>query len=395
MDNAILFINNSYISNWDELEKLIILSFGSQSGQFRYVQQEILSSVRDGNLYDWSVLHNLTFSHELDPDNFIKMTDGELQKFLLNLCGEELNTGYRPTFENHLEIVSEYKVIENDKQNSYPIKTSIPRSKSQDRKLKIGLRVINPVNDRIDVALVKHKKADVISWSKLKKLFSIDLREKGFIHYISIDITGLKMCEYVSLYADGKFIQTFKSSPGYIDLGVGPKWAICNLGAERSTEGGDEFAWGEPTPHERLNIDDTLKEIEEIHLLDQNHEHHDDAATLILGQNWRTPTREDWENLFNNCDVSYCEIEGVPCWKFTSIINDNFIVFPIERHCNGAEVFRGSYLLQRGYGITGFSGCYWSSTAHSRFYSFAVDNVGRAKDKYEKLMIRPVYNEVQ
>lgn len=397
MAETILFINNTYISNWEELKNLIILSFGSNSSQFKYIQDEILSSARDGNFYGWAIKHNLKFSHVLGPNNFTEMTDGELEEVLLNLCGAKSSTVNRPSFKNHLEIISEYSIIENDMQNRYPIKTPIPMPKSQNSELKIGLRVINPVNDRIDIALVKHNKADVISWSKLKNIYSIDLKEKGYIHYITIDIAGLKSYESVGLYADGELIQTFKSSLGYMDLGVGLKWGTCNLGAERPTEKGDEFAWGESKPKRRLNIDAILNEINQIHFLSHVGSHtsrqYNDAATVILGEKWRVPTKEEWESLYENCDASYFEKDGVPCIKFTSKINNKYIIFPIELHWNREKVFSNDDIFARGNSrIDGFSGCYWSATA-STFDGYAENNIGQIMLANREFMIRPVYDE--
>ena len=34
----------------------------------------------------------------------------------------------------------------------------------------------------------------------------------------------------------------------YVDLGLSVKWATCNVGAEKPTDKGDLFAWGETEP---------------------------------------------------------------------------------------------------------------------------------------------------
>lgn len=379
MTGTILYVNNSYISNWDEFRELVILSFAPHSNQFKHVQNEILSSARDGNLYNWAFYHNLQFTHELDPNKFVGMTDGELQKFLLTLCGIESNEIGRPPFNDHLEIISDYKVIEKDIQNVYPIETPIPISKSKNRKFQIGLKVINPVNDRIKITLVKSKKSTISPWLQIKALFSdddisVDLKVKGFIHYVTIDISELRSCDAVYLFADGKLIYTFNSLPEYIDLGVGIKWATYNLGAEYPSETGSHFAWGKLNSAKEFNDDYKYCRMSSI---SGNQQY--DAATANRGQNWRIPKRKEWLSLYNKCDVTNIEIDGNPCLKFTSRKNKKYIILPITGFINGVK------LRNRG-----IDGCYWSSIQGDTNHAF--DNKGDYKHKYLGLMIRPVYD---
>lgn len=379
MEGAILYINNEYLCNWEEFKRLIILSFTSLSDRFKDVRQEILSSVRDGIAYDWAVLHNNLFSNELKPDNFVGMTDGELQKFLLILCGVESKEVNRPTFNNHLEIISDYKVIEDDIQNSYSIKTPIPISKSKNRKFQIGLKVVNPVNDRITITLVKNKKSTISLLPQIKSLFSdeisVDLKVKGIIHYVTIDISELRSCDAVYLYADGKLIYTFNSLPEYIDLGIGIKWATCNLGAEYPSESGEYFAWGESKPRNSFEDDYTYCRLSNISGIKPY-----DAATVTRGQNWRIPKRKEWNTLYSKCDVADVVIDGIPCLKFTSRINNKYIILPISGYMIGTRLC-----------YVGSSDCYWSSIQDDA--NDAFDNTGSYKHKYYGLMIRPVYDE--
>lgn len=379
MEEAILYINNEYLYTWEEFKRLIILSFTARSDRFKDVRQEILSSVRDGIAYDWAILHNNLFSNELEPDNFIGMTDGELQKFLLILCGVESNEVNRPTFNNHLEIISDYKVIEDDIQNSYSIKTPIPISKSKNRKFQIGLKVVNPVNDRITITLVKNQKSTSSLLPQIKSLFSdeisVDLKVKGIIHYVTIDISGLRSCDAVYLFADGKLIYTFNSLPEYIDLGIGIKWATCNLGAEYPSESGDYFAWGKLISSKQFDDDYKYCRMSNI---SGNQQY--DAATANRGQNWRIPKRKEWLTLYSKCDVTNIEIDGIPCLKFTSRINKKYIILPLTGFIDGVEIrYRG------------LDGCYWSSIQDDTNYAF--DNKGDYKHKYLGLMIRPVFDD--
>lgn len=88
-----------------------------------------------------------------------------------------------------------------------------------------------------------------------------------------------------------------------IDLGLpsGLKWAKCNLGAETAGDAGLYFAWGETTGFENGsghvfdNATYTARDISANLTLAQ------DAANVLLGGNWRMPTKEDNLELCANC----------------------------------------------------------------------------------------------
>ena len=103
----------------------------------------------------------------------------------------------------------------------------------------------------------------------------------------------------------------------YIDLGLpsGLLWASCNIGAKEPTDCGDYFMWGSTVP-------DTDKHCDWEHAPfnngnnDFNKEYFKsiqndvcpngilapeyDAATVILGDDWRLPTDDDFEELVDN-----------------------------------------------------------------------------------------------
>lgn len=121
----------------------------------------------------------------------------------------------------------------------------------------------------------------------------------------------------------------------YVDLGLpsGTLWATCNLGAGRPTQSGFVFAWGETVPHNAgtynfswgsyslcrgsgqmlskycLGIT-TGKVDNRTTLLPE-----DDAATAILGSNWRMPTVEETYELY---DTLYTK------WTFYALGNAEF-----------------------------------------------------------------------
>lgn len=94
-----------------------------------------------------------------------------------------------------------------------------------------------------------------------------------------------------------------------VDLGLpsGTIWADRNVGAIATWDHGDAFYWSQVTPVEDITIwPDPPCELEYTEPeLDAEH----DAATVILGKNWQTPSREQWEELIQQCQIE--EIIGV------------------------------------------------------------------------------------
>ena len=134
----------------------------------------------------------------------------------------------------------------------------------------------------------------------------------------------------------------------YVDLGLpsGKKWAKCNLGANFEDEEGLFFQWGDIVGYTRESIEKEsnykwysegstclLKKYNNIDkkiTLDLE----DDAAYVILGENWRIPTREDIIELRKYTERCITSIklglrESVKVYKFLSKINSKELYFPI------------------------------------------------------------------
>ena len=224
----------------------------------------------------------------------------------------------------------------------------------------------------------------------------------------------------------------------------GPKWAVCNLGAENPWNYGDYFAWGatEPmyksvswtgpsnggysvtvtwgkkrtdlteseaakygtdaafdgykiknapyykstTTYNKYNSTDKLKALQAG----------DDAATAILGEGWRTPTRADWNALYNNCEWTWqnaenTEFGGVTGYKVEGKgdYEGKYIFIPAAGYFLNAE-FRSA--ITNGY--------YWSADLHTdalkawrpTFSGTAVTIAGSANRCYG-LPIRPILDD--
>ena len=114
-----------------------------------------------------------------------------------------------------------------------------------------------------------------------------------------------------------------------VDLGLpsGTKWASMNVGANAPEECGNYYAWGdvvtrENYDHTTINYGYTESggDYSKYNATDGKTvlEPMDDAATVNWGGSWRTPTREEMEELINLCtwevttqnDVIGCKVTG-------------------------------------------------------------------------------------
>mgnify|MGYP003450004048 CR=1 FL=1 len=170
---------------------------------------------------------------------------------------------------------------------------------------------------------------------------------------------------------------------GYVDLGLpsGILWATCNVGADSPQEYGDYFAWGETEA--KGNYD---KYTYKYYKYDYNYysysdetgpfrltkycprydaeyygynnfyddlttlEPSDDAATVNWGNEWRMPTIEECQELFDNCVHKSATYRGIHGRHFTGP-NGNSIFLP-------AAGYRDGYILDG----ENTGGGYWAST---------------------------------
>ena len=200
-----------------------------------------------------------------------------------------------------------------------------------------------------------------------------------------------------------------KTTAPYVDLGLpsGTLWAACNVGAITPEDYGDYFAWGEIQPKDTYNwstyqycngssntltkycsdasfgyngFSDTLTV-----LLPE-----DDAATANWGSDWRMPTNEEWQELYNNTTHVWTMQDGVNGRLFTAE-NGNSLFLPAGGiYSNGSigSIGNGSY--------------YWSSSLstdspnlswQSSFYSNGCNNYEFAR--FFGLSVRPVRSGIQ
>ena len=163
---------------------------------------------------------------------------------------------------------------------------------------------------------------------------------------------------------------------GAVNLGLSVCWATCNVGASSPEQKGNLYAWGETDPKTtfgwanykwangsfktltKYNWDSKYGVVDNLMTLELS----DDAAHVALGSSWRTPTEEEYRELFSKCKYEFYVMNGVAGVLVTSKL----------------EGYTSNYIFIPGTNNDGTSwceGCYWTSslqdTGHHRTPDFA------------------------
>lgn len=164
---------------------------------------------------------------------------------------------------------------------------------------------------------------------------------------------------------------------GAVDMGEGFTyyWAKCNLGAEKPEYYSNYYSWGEIATKQnydkasykwwsstdgyvsaitisKYNTDPYYGTVDNNEDLDDE----DDAANVLLGKKWHTPSYGAWKELIDNCTWTWKTIKDVPGYgvvagyEIVSNSNGNSIFLPAAGWCSP------------GLGSAWAYGSYWSST---------------------------------
>ena len=193
------------------------------------------------------------------------------------------------------------------------------------------------------------------------------------------------------------------SGHDYVDLGLpsGTLWATCNVGVDSPEEYGDYFAWGETQPKSNYSWSTykygtsytTLTKYcsnssyglngftDTKTVLDPE----DDAATANWGNNWRMPTFDEIDELYNNCTSVWTTQGGKNGRLFTGP-NGNTLFLPAAGYYYGSGLFGAAS-----------GGLYWSSSLYTGtpsdacYLFFGSDYVGwDGIGRYYGRSVRPV-----
>jgi len=186
-------------------------------------------------------------------------------------------------------------------------------------------------------------------------------------------------------YGDQKSFTTYSGGGGthaYVELGLpsGLLWATCNIGATNPEDYGDYFAWGETSPKSNYSWStyqwcngsyNTLTKYCTQSSYGYNGfvdnktvlEPADDAAHVNWGGDWRMPTTQEWQELYDNTTSTWIIQGGVYGRRFTSTVvgyTGASLFIPAAGHRTGTSLYG-----------TGSEGNYWLSSlgTHDPYYA--------------------------
>ncbi len=147
-----------------------------------------------------------------------------------------------------------------------------------------------------------------------------------------------------------------ENHPHPIDLGIGVKFACCNVGARNPFENGNYYAWGETTKKLWYGYDNYIFWDKDFNpRMDLPHDISNttyDVATVKEGNTWRMPTLKELHNLVDSCRYEWLTVHGVNGVKLTGPTGKS--IFLPASGCIGEE--------KNKYYYKGIYGYYRSST---------------------------------
>jgi len=187
-----------------------------------------------------------------------------------------------------------------------------------------------------------------------------------------------------------------------IDLGLpsGTLWADRNVGAKSQYDYGLFFSWGNTKGYRpntgdmdwgdfdnafdyKFTSDEYAKTPGAKLEGDIDLEH--DAARVNMGEPWKMPTAEQFQELYDNCVWIRKNVHGVNGYLVVSKINENSLFFACSGNGHGTTLnSRGSY------------GLYWASTLYSStngrhlYFNSSDVNPQDSDSRFYGFTVRPV-----
>ena len=160
-----------------------------------------------------------------------------------------------------------------------------------------------------------------------------------------------------------------------VDLGLSVKWAPYNVGATAPEEPGDYFAWGETDTKDDYSNENCTTYGKEVSDFSGNAEY--DVATNKWGEEWRMPTKAEFEELIYDCKWEWTKQGEAEGYKVTGK-NGNSIFLPALGRKKEFEVENhevGNYWTSTPYEdeLTTACNCQFMKGIYRIFYTSRAD----------------------
>ena len=148
-------------------------------------------------------------------------------------------------------------------------------------------------------------------------------------------------------------VSVWPSPSEAVDMGTSVKWAVRNVGADIPEDFGDYFAWGETaskTYYHYINnykwINGSQNNYTKYNILPSwgvvdnkiTLEPEDDAAYVNWGEKWRTPTKEEFQELIDKCTWTWTTLDNQNGYKVSSKQTGNSIFLPAAGYRNNSNI---------------------------------------------------------
>ena len=197
------------------------------------------------------------------------------------------------------------------------------------------------------------------------------------------DLSGLTRVDYNRIILDSNTDEIVyrggvnTNGHPYVDLGLpsGTLWATMNVGATSETDYGDYFMWGSTTPNTNTpcnwtnapfnnrssNYNETyFSSVKDTVCPNGILAKKYDAAAQIMGGDWRTPTKADFEELLAYTEHrQYSTTSRVVGYEFVAS-NGKYIFIPLSGYHEGSSTNSQNY-----------NGRVWSSSLNTSHPNWA------------------------
>lgn len=145
-----------------------------------------------------------------------------------------------------------------------------------------------------------------------------------------------------------------------VDLGLSVKWSSWNFSACKPSDKGlryNLFASMQDQNQNYNHLTDmfSLEMYETPQLYDNITEADEDIVDYAWGNGWRIPTKDEWQELKDNCTWEEATVDNVKGCRVTGK-NGNSIFLP---YCGYSEAYKDEYISP-----SSSSTCYWSATKY-------------------------------
>lgn len=195
-------------------------------------------------------------------------------------------------------------------------------------------------------------------------------------------------------------LEEIKKSYEAVDLGLpsGTLWSDKNIGAATEEDAGLYFQWGDIQGYttEQVEVDKQFSSNYSDYKWGSPNftkyntsdglttlESSDDAATQLMGADWRMPTMADFQELISNTDIYFVSSTGEEIANTYNRSSSDYFKFPKAETMKGVKFYNKSdhskYIFIPASGnaldgsvqVAGVFGCLWSSSVYTRYTRYA------------------------